>query len=133
MLSRIFVSLLILSALTSDGTINLTEYLFGPYLHTGTGFVSVSEKRSTCLDEENNFKGIKIVKDNDGLLFNTAYSSSYIIKAKNYLNKFCIAFNYVLYLNMSVDFHSKIYFRPLSFKKDKKIVLNSSDLSPPIM
>ena len=39
---RIFVSLLILSVLTSDGTINLTEYLFG-LIYTGTGF-AVSEK-----------------------------------------------------------------------------------------
>ena len=45
MLSRIFVSLLILSALTSDGTVNLTEYLFGPYLYSNTGLVAVSEKK----------------------------------------------------------------------------------------
>lgn len=44
MLSRIFVSLLILSALTSDGTVNLAEYLFSSGLYVDTGFLAVSEK-----------------------------------------------------------------------------------------
>lgn len=123
MLSRIFVSLLILSALTSDGTVNLAEYLFSSGLYVDTGFLAVSEKRNMCIDEENNNESS----------FSTAYGSSYIIKTKNNLSKFWIGLNYILQQNIYIGYHSKISFRPLSFKKDKKIVLNSSDLSPPIM
>lgn len=123
MLSRIFVSLLILSALTSDGTVKLAEYLFSSGLYVDTGFLAVSEKRNMCIDEENNNESS----------FSTAYGSSYIIKTKNNLSKFWIGFNYILQQNIYIGYHSKISFRPLSFKKDKKIVLNSSDLSPPIM
>lgn len=138
MLSRIFVSLLILSALTSDGTINLTEYFFGSYLYVDTGLSVTSEKGNTCSDEEKNSKQNKVGKNNDRVSFDTAYSSSYIIdvkdkfiNAKNNLSKLWIDFNYIMYQDVCLGYHSKISFRPLSFKKDKDIVLNSSDLSPP--
>lgn len=133
MLSRIFVSLLILSALTSDGTVNLAEYLFSSGLYVDTGLIAVSEKRNTCICEEKGIKGDKVVKDNSEPSFATAYDSIYIIKAKNNINKFYVDFNYVLNLNIYTGFHSEISFWPLSFNKDKKIVLNSSDLSPPVM
>ncbi|AUG58187.1 hypothetical protein [Acetivibrio saccincola] len=128
MLSRIFVSLLILSALTSDGTVNLTEYLFGPYLYSNTGLVAVSEKKDTCLGKEKN----------DESSFSTVYDSSHITKVKNNYNKFnfnvfWLYFNYTLYQNIYTNFNSEISYWPLSFKKGKKIVLNSSDLSPPAM
>lgn len=140
MLSRIFVSLLILSALTSDGTINLTEYLFGPYLYEDVGPSVVSEKKDIPSDEENKPSRNKTAKDNDKMLFNTAYCSSYIINikdnfiyAKKKLTKLWVNSSYITHQNVCVGFHSKICFRPLFFKKDKEIVLSSSDLSPPVV
>ncbi|MDQ2087392.1 hypothetical protein RBH29_13250 [Herbivorax sp. ANBcel31] len=133
MLSKIFVSLLILSALTSEGAINLTEYLFSPYLYADEGLSSVLEKSDTCVEEKNHRNQKKIVKDDYDLLFTVSFSSSYVINIKDNLNKLFIDFNPVKHQDVGLCSHSKVCFQPLFLQKEKKMVLNSSDLSPPII
>ncbi|TYQ12864.1 UNVERIFIED_CONTAM: hypothetical protein Cloal_3902 [Acetivibrio alkalicellulosi] len=165
MLRKIFVSLLILSALTSEGTVNIADYLINPHFYNDAGFSFLFEKYDVPA-----FKNINKHSINDKFILSTSHRMSVLsfindTKRGFFLSKVNLKtvtdlFNSPLSINGHNSIKSRVFELDkltavlnnsslvydnnisglnkvkqyhLLLSKNRKIILNSSDLSPPLI
>lgn len=128
MFRRLFISLLILSALTSDGTVNIAGYLINLRLHDGMDLdliiLDIDERGKDVLED---------IQDSDLISFGdcrlTCFEGSED-DGKNASSKFfCREYNYNIYLY--IPSFQGIGVKNSNSCVSKDISLHMSDLSPP--
>lgn len=132
MLRKLFISLLILSALTSEGTVNLAEYVFSPHLYTDVGLDLLMIDNEPSTSQVDAFKKGQDAKDNPTLLSDTVFIKySTLLDDTHNLKSWVVPGSYKYdtdncsHHSLGCDGYS------LFSSRNKDIVLYKSDTSPP--
>jgi hypothetical protein len=132
MLRKLFISLLILSALTSDGSMILLQHIYNnPNLYSSMGFdvllsdESLSLAESCIINEYNDKKNFNLFSN-----INQKYSFQY--EGYSFEPKAQGVFEEYVYLCVgSTDYIEQVFQDSLIISDTKDIVLLRSDTSPP--
>jgi hypothetical protein len=127
MFKKLFISLLILTALSSEGIINLPVNIYNFYMSPGSGaeYTSGAGLDTQELQPAKNYDSIRFMGGlEEGFTLTTnslqTFNAKKIIEDKNYENNFCCSFTPI----KSTDFYST----------DSKCgILQMSDNSPPYL